>query len=205
MSDQLPPEARFSPSVARNREPILAALRTRLPKSGSVLEIAAGTGEHAAFNAAAFPHLEWQPTDADPNALVSIAAWRDHTALPNLHAPLYLDAASPDEWPLERTDVVISINMIHIAPWSAAQGLMVGASRLLPPGGLLFLYGPYLETEVETAPSNLAFHQDLKARNPAWGLRDLGNVVALAVLQGFKLSERLVMPANNLALFFEKA
>ncbi|WP_430421537.1 DUF938 domain-containing protein [Phenylobacterium sp.] len=204
MSDTPPSGARVSPSTARNREPILKALAPRLPARGLVLEIAAGAGEHAVHNAAALPHLQWQPTDPDPEALISIAAWRDHAALPNLLPPLRLDASDPDSWPVGHADAVVNINMIHISPWSATQGLMTGAARLLPSGGLLYLYGPYLEADVETAPSNLAFDQSLKDRNPAWGLRRLEDVAALAYGYGLTLAERIAMPANNLSLVFRK-
>lgn len=205
MSDIPPRGARVSPSTARNRDPILLVLRPRLPASGLVLEIAAGAGEHAVHNAAALTHLQWRPTDPDPEALASIAAWRDHAALPNLLPPLRLDASDPDSWPVDRADAVVNINMIHISPWSAAQGLMNGAGRVLPAGGLLYLYGPYIEPDVETAPSNLAFDRSLRDRNPAWGLRRLDDVTALAAAQGLTLAERIAMPANNLSLFFRKA
>jgi SAM-dependent methyltransferase len=203
MSD-LPPNARSSPSTARNRDPILEALKPRLPARGLVLEIAAGAGEHAVYNAAALPGLQWRPTDPDDEALASIAAWRDHAALPNLLAPLRLDASDPDRWPVDRADVVVNINMIHISPWAATEGLMAGAGRVLPPGGLLFLYGPYIEADVPTAPSNLAFDLSLKSRNPVWGIRRLDAVTALAAGRGLDLDERIAMPANNLALFFRK-
>ncbi|RAK59850.1 SAM-dependent methyltransferase [Phenylobacterium hankyongense] len=205
MSDLPPPGAWASPSTARNREPILRALKPRLPSRGLVLEIAAGAGEHAVYNAALLPDLQWRPTDGDAEALASIAAWRDHAGLPNLLAPLRLDASDPDAWPVERADAVVNINMIHISPWSATQGLMAGAGRLLPSGGVLFLYGPYLEADVETAPSNLAFDQSLRRRNPAWGIRRLDEVAALAAAHGLALSERIAMPANNLSLIFRKA
>ena len=199
-----PPGALCSPSTARNREPILAVLKNHLPASGLVLEIAAGAGEHAVHNAAALPHLHWQPTDPSPEARASIAAWREQAGLPNLLPPLALDAADPESWPVERADAIVNINMIHISPWGATQGLMTGAGRLLPSGGVLFLYGPYIEAGVETAPSNLAFDLDLKRRNPAWGLRHLDAVAALAALHGLELSERIGMPANNLSVIFRK-
>ena len=204
MSDTLPIRAKVSPSTARNRQPILEVLRPRLPPTGFVLEIAAGAGEHAVYNAAAFPNLHWQPTDEDPNSLDSIAAWRAHVALPNLLPPLQLDASDPASWPVEKADTIININMIHIAPWIATQGLMAGAGRLLPSGGLLFIYGPYIEPNIETAPSNLSFDLNLKSRNAAWGLRRLDEVAALAARHRLELSERIVMPANNLSLFFRK-
>ena len=204
MTDPIPPGARTAPSTARNRDPILSVLKPRLPKSGVVLEIAAGAGEHAVYNAAALPSLQWQPTDPDPDALISIAAWRKHAALPNLLSPLRLDAGTPGSWPVDRADAIVNINMIHISPWAATQGLMTGASRLLPIDGILFLYGPYIEPDIETAPTNLAFDLSLKARNPAWGLRCLDEVTALAAQHRLALSERLAMPANNLALIFRK-
>jgi SAM-dependent methyltransferase len=199
-----PPGARVSPSTARNRDPILGVLKPRLPASGLVLEIAAGAGEHAAYNAAALPGLAWRPTDPDPEALTSIAAWRAHAGLPNLLPPLRLDASDSDGWPVDRADVVVNINMIHISPWAATEGLMAGAGRVLPRGGILFLYGPYIEADIDTAPSNVAFDLSLKSRDPAWGLRRLDQVTALAARHGLALSERIAMPANNLALFFSK-
>jgi hypothetical protein len=204
MSDPPPFGARVSPATARNRDPILEALRPRLPREGLVLEIAAGAGEHAVHHAAALPGLEWQPTDPDPDALSSIAAWRAHAALPNLLPPLRLDAADPDAWPTPRADAVVNINMIHISPWAATEGLMAGAGRLLPSGGGLFLYGPYIERGVETAPSNLAFDLSLRSRDPAWGIRHLDAVTAAAAGQGLALAERIAMPANNLVLVFRK-
>ena len=202
MPNQLPDGARSSPATARNRGPILEALRSCLPRSGVALEIAAGAGEHAVFNAAALPGLRWQPTDSDPEALRSIAAWRDHAALPNLLPPLRLDAKDPDAWPVGRADAVININMAHISPWAATRGLMAGAGRVLPAGGILFLYGPYIEGDVETAASNIAFDLDLRRRNPAWGLRHLDDVTALAAQHGLMLTQRIAMPANNLSLIF---
>ena len=200
-----PTAARSSPSTARNREPILAVLAPRLPPAGLVLEIAAGAGEHALFNAAALPHLQWQPTDPDPEALASIAAWRDHAGLPNLLPPLRLDAGDPETWPLAHADAMVNINMIHISPWSATQGLMAGAARVLPRDGLLYLYGPYFEADPPTAPSNLAFDQSLRSRNPAWGIRRLEDVIALAAERGLVLAERIMMPANNLSLIFRRS
>ena len=205
MPDSPPPGARVSPSTARNRDPILEVLRPRLPKRGTVLEIAAGAGEHAVYNAAALPGLRWLPTDPDAEALESIAAWRRHAALPNLLSPLRLDASDTESWPSGPFDAVVNINMIHIAPWAAAEGLMTGAGRVLPRGGVLFLYGPYLEPGAPTAPSNLAFDLSLRSRDPAWGLRRLDEVTALAAGHGLQLSERIAMPANNLALVYVRA
>jgi SAM-dependent methyltransferase len=204
MINSPPAGARTSPSTARNSAPILEALKARLPRTGLVLEIAAGAGEHAVHNAAAFPRLFWLPTDPDPEALASIAAWRDHATLPNLLAPLLLYASEPDTWPVDRADAVVNINMIHISPWPAAEGLMAGAGRVLPSEGVLFLYGPFIEADVATAPSNLAFDLSLRTRNPAWGVRRLDEVTALAASHGLELTNRIKMPANNLALFFRR-
>ncbi|HTH98495.1 MAG TPA: DUF938 domain-containing protein [Stellaceae bacterium] len=204
MSDLVPHGALASPATARNRGPILDVLKPRLPKGGVVLEIASGAGEHAVFNAAALPHLQWQPTDQDTAALESITTWREHAGLPNLLPPLRLDAAHPDGWPVDKADAILAINMVHISPWSSTEGLMTGAGRLLSEGGLLFLYGPYIESDVETVPSNRAFDLDLRRRNPAWGLRHLDEVAALAAVHRLVLSERIAMPANNLTLVFRK-
>jgi hypothetical protein len=190
-----------APAVARNRELILAVLRRILPARGTVLEIASGSGEHAVHFAAALPHLTWQPADLDPDALRSIAAYRTGARLPNLLPPLALDAALPD-WPVRRADAVVSINMIHIAPWSAAQGLMAGAERILAAGDVLYLYGPFKEDGQHTAPSNAAFDASLRQRNPQWGVRDRGDVCNLAQRHGLALVERIAMPANNLSLVF---
>jgi SAM-dependent methyltransferase len=192
-----------SPAALRNREPILAALTPHLPASGRVLELAAGGGEHAVHFAAACPALIWQPADLDPDALASIAARRALASLPNLLPPIRLDASQPESWP--DADVVVAINMIHIAPWAATEGLMAGAGRVLPQGGVLYLYGPYVEADIATAPSNLAFDASLRSRNPAWGLRNLDEVAALAGRHGLALEARIAMPANNLSLVFRKA
>lgn len=206
MSDTAPPPgARTSPSTARNREPILRILEPRLSAGARVLEIASGAGEHAVFLARALPHVRWRPTDRDAEARASIAAWRAAADLPNLEAPLALDASDPDGWPDDPADAIVCINMIHIAPWTAAEGLMIGAGRQLPAGGQLFLYGPFVETDVATAPSNLAFDESLRARDPAWGLRRLDEVTALAARHGLALAERIAMPANNLTLVLTRA
>lgn len=205
MADLPPPGARSSPSTARNRDPILAVLKTCLPSKGLVLEIAAGAGEHAVHNAAALPGLRWQPTDPSPEALASIAAWQAWAGLPNLLEPRRLDAADPDGWPVEHADAIVNINMIHISPWAATLGLMAGAGRVLPPGGVLYLYGPYIEDGVETAPSNLAFDDSLKDRDPAWGLRRREDVIAAAAAHGLALETRVAMPSNNLSLVLRKA
>jgi SAM-dependent methyltransferase len=192
-----------SPSVARNRDSILEILRRVLPRTGMALEIASGTGEHAVYFAAALPHLTWQPTDQDEQALNSIAAHRAVSRLPNLLTPLRLDAVAPN-WPVERADAVVAINMVHISPWRATKGLMAGAGRVLPPGGVLYLYGAYKENGVHTAPSNEAFDRDLRGRNPEWGIRELGEVVDLASSHGLELVERIPMPTNNLSVVFRR-
>jgi SAM-dependent methyltransferase len=204
MSDPLPTAARSSPSTLRNRDPILGVLRPRLPQTGLVLEIAAGAGEHAVHFAAALPTLQWQPTDADPEALASIAAWRQQACLTNLLPPLRLDCAHPQAWPVTRADAVVAINMIHISPWSATAGLFSGAARALPPGGRLFLYGPFFEGGVAAAPSNIEFDQSLKRRNFEWGIRRLDDLTVEGERHGLRLSERIAMPANNLVLVFRK-
>jgi SAM-dependent methyltransferase len=196
-------QALLSPAVARNRDPILAVLRRVLPAQGTVLEIASGTGEHAAYFAAGLPHFTWQPTDPDSEARGSIAAHRAAAQLPNLEAPLALDARAPS-WPVARADAVVSINMIHVAPWAAAEGLMAGAGRLLAPGGVLYLYGPFKENGQHTASSNAAFDASLRTRDPQWGVRDRDEVAALAQRNRLKLVERVAMPANNLSLVFQR-
>jgi SAM-dependent methyltransferase len=195
---------RHAPATARNRDPILDVLRRHLPETGLLLEVSAGTGEHAVHFAAAFPGLTWQPTDPDPGARASIAAWAREAKLNNLRPPLALDAAS-DTWPLARADAVLCINMIHIAPWAAGLGLLRGAARVLPPGGPLLLYGPYRQGGAHTAPSNEAFDAGLRAQDPDWGVRDLETVAAEAAAVGFGAPEVEAMPANNLMLIFRRA
>ena len=196
-------EARVAPAIARNRDPILAVLRRVLPTHGTVLEIASGSGEHALYFTAGLPNLTWQPTDVDPVALKSISAHRDLAATPNLLPPLELDAQAAS-WPITRADAVVCINMLHIAPWSAAQGLMTGAGRVLPAGGVLYLYGPFQQDGLHTAPSNAVFDATLRARNPDWGVRDLTDVAQLAAMSGFHLVDQIAMPANNLSVVFRR-
>ncbi|MGY2047473.1 DUF938 domain-containing protein [Methylobacterium sp. JK268] len=194
-------DALTAPAVARNREPILAVLRRVLPPAGLVLEVASGSGEHAVHVAAALPGLSWQPSDPEPACLRSIAAHARAAGLPNLLPPLALDARDAG-WPLPRADAIVAINMIHIAPFAATEGLMRGADRLLPTGGLLVLYGPFTIDGAHTAPSNAAFDADLRGRDPAWGLRDVAAVAAEAGTRGLSLAECVPMPANNLILVF---
>lgn len=193
-----------APAAERNAEPIRAVLARALPPAGLVLEVASGTGQHAVHMARAFPQLTWQPSDPDPLARASIAAWREEAGLDNLLPALALDAAAED-WPIAAADAVVCINMIHIAPWATALGLLRGAARLLPAGGLLYLYGPYRFAGQFTAPSNAAFDASLRARDPAWGVRDLEEEIApAAAAAGFELAELVAMPANNHSLLFRR-
>jgi hypothetical protein len=194
---------RHAPATARNREPIAAVLAEELPPSGVVLEIACGTGEPAVPFAKAFPALDWQPSDPVASARASIDAWRAEEQLPNLLPPLELDA-SAKAWPLEQAAAVLCINMVHISPVRATEGLLEGARRVLSSGAPLILYGPYLEDDVETAPSNLAFDASLRGRNSEWGLRSLSWLDDVAARQGFARTRRVAMPANNLTLVYRR-
>jgi SAM-dependent methyltransferase len=199
-----PDGALRSPAASRNAAPILDVLRAHLPAHGRVLEIAAGSGQHALAFSAALPGLDWTPSDPSPDARASIAAWRAVEGAPNLAEPLALDCLNPTTWPEGRFKALVCINMVHISPWAATEGLMAMARRVLAPMGLLYLYGPYREAGVETAPSNEAFDADLKTRDPAWGLRDVADVAALAKSHGLALTLRKTMPANNLSLLFRR-
>lgn len=196
-------DKRHAPATLRNRDAIVAVLADWLPPAGTLLEVASGSGEHAVHFAAAFPALDWQPSDPDPDALTSIAAWSVEAGLPNLRPPLRLDA-SAREWPVAAADAMLCINMVHISPWAATLGLFAGAARLLAPDAPLILYGPYIEADVPTAQSNAAFDASLRARNPAWGLRDTADVKAVAADAGFAFADRRAMPANNLMLLFRR-
>jgi SAM-dependent methyltransferase len=194
---------RHAPATERNREPLLTVLREVLPTEGTLLEVASGTGQHAVYFARAFPGLTWQPTDGDAAALESIDAWRAEEGLTNMLPARVLDASS-DAWPVSHADAMLCVNMIHIAPWSACQGLMRGAARVLRPGGRLVLYGPYFVEGRETAPSNLAFDESLKARDPSWGVRELGAVTAEAARHGLQRERVVEMPSNNLTVVFTR-
>lgn len=191
-----------APATQRNRDVILDVLRPVLPPRGLVLEVASGTGEHAVHLAGALPGLTFQPTDPNPDALASIEAWTAAAGATNIRRPLRLDATA-DTWPVTAADAVICINMIHIAPWTAAVGLFAGAARTLAAKAPLYLYGPYRRGGAHTAPSNEAFDQSLKSRDPAWGVRDLEAVIALA-MPDFTGPEITGMPANNLSLVFRR-
>jgi hypothetical protein len=194
---------RQAPAAARNRQPILDVLRPHLPATGLVLEIASGSGEHTAHFAQALPGLTFQPSDPDSVARASIDDWAASLGLANVRPALALDASAAD-WPIAAADAIVCINMIHISPWSATVGLIRGAARVLPLNGPLFLYGPYLRAGVPTAPSNLAFDRDLRAGNPAWGLRALEEVTALATAHGFAPPLVTEMPANNLSVVLRR-
>jgi SAM-dependent methyltransferase len=195
-----------APATLRNREAIADVLARELPAQGRVLEIAAGTGEHAVFFAGTFPALTWQPTDPSAEALASIAAYRADYAGRNLTEPLLLDAAAPDGWPVKAADAIVCINMVHISPWEATLGLFAGAARLLGSnGGPLVLYGPYIEAGVPTTPSNLDFDASLKSRDPRWGLREAEALDRLAAQHGMARAARYAMPANNIMLVYRGA
>ena len=200
-------EARqFSPSAARNRGPIREVLTRVLPKKGIVLEIGSGTGEHVVCFAKALPRLVWLPSDPDRGSRASIEAWIVTERLANVRAPGAIDVRR-ETWDVEDDapfDAMISLNMIHIAPWDAALGLLAGAGRLLTPDGVLFLYGPFMLDGVHTAASNAAFDADLKRRDKRWGVRDVDELVSEAVPYGLDLREVVKMPANNLSLVFVK-
>jgi SAM-dependent methyltransferase len=185
----------------RNRGPILDVLRDVLAPSGLVLEIASGTGQHAAFFAAAFPTLRWQPSDASAAHLESIRAWSAASGAANLASPLLLDVER-EPWPVAHADAIVNINMIHIAPWSAAEALFRGAARRLPAAGVLYLYGPFKRGGRHTAESNERFDERLRGEDPRWGVRDLDDVTALATSVGFRVPDVVPMPANNLSVVF---
>lgn len=194
----------YAAATARNREPILEVLRRVLPAHGTVREIASGTGEHATYLARHLPHLVWQPSDASRDALLSIEAWRAESSPANLRSPVALDACS-ESWGVDQVAAVVCINMIHIAPWRACEGLMRGASRVLRPGeGALYLYGPFMRDGSHTAPSNEAFDRDLRARDPSWGVRALEEVIAEARRNALEHVELIAMPANNLSVVFRR-
>lgn len=203
MSEPVRAARRFAPATARNRDPILKVLGPLLPESGLILELASGTGEHVVHFARARPRLVWQPSDPSPEARESIAAWAAAEGLPNVRAPLALDAAAAD-WPVAGVDAAVCINMLHISPWAATEGMMRGVGTRLPSGGLLYIYGPFRRADAPTAPSNEAFDADLKSREARWGLRMLEDVRAEAGSNGLGFEGFVEMPANNLSLIFRK-
>jgi SAM-dependent methyltransferase len=194
---------RDAPATHRNREPILAVLSRWLTQPATILEIASGTGQHAVFFAERLPHLDWQPSERDPEGLESIEAWVAESSVSNVARPVALDVCEA-AWPVNEVDAVFNANMIHIAPWEVALGLFEGAGRVLRPGGLLFLYGPFRVAGEHTAPSNAAFDADLRRRDPRWGVRDLEEVEAVARRAGLSLVEHDELPANNRLLVFRR-
>lgn len=204
--DQAVDQRMFSPSAARNSAPILAVLKQVLPTHGKVLEIGCGTGEHAVCFAEAMPNLTWLPSDPDPGSRISTASWITFKGSSGVLPPLDLDVCAA-EWnvgTLAPFDAIVSINMVHIAPWSATLGLFSGASRLLRAGGLVFLYGPFMRNGLHTSRSNADFDASLKDRNPFWGLRDIADLERVAQASGLRLRERIEMPANNMSLIFSR-
>ena len=196
---------RFAPATERNRGPILEVLRGILPAEGLVLEIASGTGEHVVHFAAALPQLAFQPSDPDPDNRASIVAWIGHSGVANVRAPIDLDAAAP-RWTIDpRPAAILCINMVHISPWTATLGLMRNAGVALPSGGTLYLYGAFKRGGVHTAPSNVAFDEGLRARNPEWGVRDLEAVIEVAATAGLVLADTIEMPANNLSIVLRRS
>lgn len=199
----------FAPATARNREAILEVLNRVLPAEGTVLEIGSGSGEHAAFFAPRLAPRRWLPSDPSPDKRASIKAWRQERHSTNLGDPVAIDT-SEHRWPVEqavpspRITAIVSINMIHIAPWRAALGLFAGAGRILGPDDILYLYGPFREQGKRTAASNEKFDDWLRAEDPDWGVRDLEEVVDAAAAQGFGHDEVVEMPANNLSVIFRR-
>lgn len=198
------PEAKkHAPATLRNRDAIADVLAGVLPPTGTVLEIASGSGEHVVHFAGRFPALAWLPSDPEPEALRSIAAWSAESRFTNILPPVALDVTGND-WPVVPVAAMLCINMVHIAPWAATIGLMTGAGRVLAPGAPLYLYGPFRESGIETAASNEAFDRSLKDRDADWGLRLVEDVAAIALAYGLELERRVAMPANNLSLVFRK-
>jgi hypothetical protein len=208
----------YAPATQRNRKAILEVLLQVLPPTGTVLEISSGTGEHAVFLAPRLQPRQWIPSDPNPIAIASISSWREYYPADNLSAPITLNASEPI-WSIEQDDharslpnidfqqdpitAIVNINMIHIAPWAACLGLMAGAGRILSSGGILYLYGPFKQGGEHTAPSNAEFDQSLRQQNPEWGVRDLGDVVAIAKSHNLSHIKTYPMPANNLSVVFQ--
>ncbi|SDD75254.1 Protein of unknown function [Cupriavidus sp. YR651] len=198
-----PSARRMAPATDRNREAILAVLRDVLPASGTVLEIASGTGQHAVHFAAALPGVTWQPSDPDATSRESIAAWTAHAGVPNVLPPLAIDVCA-EPWGIDGVAAMVCINMVHISPWAATEALFAGAGKRLGPGGVLYLYGPYRRNGAHTAPSNEAFDTQLRAADAEWGVRDMEAVIALGAAQGMTCDAPVAMPANNFSLVFRK-
>ena len=195
------------PATSRNQEVILDVLKEALPNLGTVLEVASGSGQHITYFAHQIPQLKWQPSDTDAAARASIDAWRNEMGVTDVvHNPIYLDA-SVDIWSLghiKDLNAIMSINMIHISAWEACLGLLRNASRVLPAGGVLYLYGPFKVGGVHIAPSNAEFDLSLQSQNSAWGVRNLDDVAEEALKQNFQLMKTIRMPANNFSVIFHK-
>ena len=196
-------DRQYAPATLRNRDFILDVLRDVLPTTGVILEVASGSGEHVVHFARNLPSLVFQPSDPDPDARLSVAAWARATGLTNVRAPISLDVSEP-VWPIASANAIICINMVHISPWEATLGLMKGAAAILPRGSPLYLYGPYVRKGLATAPSNVAFDRNLRDRNSTWGLRDLEAVAAMARSAAFSAPVITEMPANNLSVVFRR-
>lgn len=204
--DNSPDLRQYAPATDRNREPILAILQQVLPSTGTILEISSGTGEHAIFMAPQLAPRYWLPSDPSSDARASIAAWQQFAPCDRIYPPIDLDASS-DQWLVSSEQpitAIVNINMIHIAPRSAYLGLFAGASRILPVGGVLYLYGPFKQDGVHTAPSNASFDESLRSRNPEWGVRDLEQIIAVAHNHDLELQQVYPMPANNLSVVFKQ-
>jgi hypothetical protein len=204
-----PDDRQYAPATDRNRDPILTVLHQILPTQGTILEIASGTGQHAIHFAPALAPRTWQPSEPTPQGRASIRAWAAAEPIENLLDPIDLDVCAP-RWPVEGEPIdpaitaIVTINLIHIAPWAACLGLLAGANRILPIGGVLYLYGPYKQQNVPLAPGNEMFDGSLRSQNPAWGLRDLETVAEAAAIENLILKTVIEMPANNLSVVFEK-
>lgn len=207
----MPDFRQYAPATERNRQPILSVLRQILPDSGTVLEIASGTGEHAAFFAPCLENLHWLPSEQDEQLRKSIQAWGESVAAQNLILPPLTLDVSDRPWPIESSasvdppiTAIVNINMIHISAWEMCEHLMAGAERTLPANGVLYLYGPFKQKEKPIAPSNEAFDRMLRDRNPTWGIRDLEAVTKLAKQHGLQRTQTIGMPANNLSVVFHR-
>lgn len=202
--DQAGPEdEKHAPATLRNRDAIIAVLQEVLPDSGTVLEVASGTGEHAVYFGEKFPDLTWQPSDPDPDGCRSIAAWTKRAGVGNVLPPLQLDALAL-RWDIEKPSAILCINMVHIAPWEASIGMFEKAALLLEPGSSFYLYGPYFRGDAPTAQGNLDFDRSLKSRNLRWGIREVADMDALATKNGFTRADLVEMPANNLSLIYRR-
>jgi SAM-dependent methyltransferase len=197
-------QRQFAPATERNREFILPVLRRVLPSTGTVLEIGSGTGEHAAFFASKLPNLTWQPSEMDLSAMASIQAWSAHIGATNISPPVVLDV-NAEQWPVQRADALVCINVVHYSPWSSTQALFAGAARLLSTDGVVYCYGAYKRGGQHTAPSNEVFDGWLKNRDPCFGVRDLEAVEETAAAHGLRLDEVIAMPSNNFSLVFHRA